>query len=89
MEKLQTDINPSMRGILVDWLVEVSPVVAALCRFVYLSTYDEFYLLPFSPNVIELYLKFIIMLLKYTDSNFPIPLFRFLRNTDWFQTLFT
>ncbi|KAK7352753.1 hypothetical protein VNO80_18181 [Phaseolus coccineus] len=24
MEKLQTDINPSMRGILVDWLVEVS-----------------------------------------------------------------
>ncbi|CAJ1973765.1 unnamed protein product [Sphenostylis stenocarpa] len=24
MDKLQTDINPSMRGILVDWLVEVS-----------------------------------------------------------------
>lgn len=32
MEKLQTDINPSMRGILVDWLVEVSLMVAALCR---------------------------------------------------------
>lgn len=54
MEKLQTDINPSMRGILVDWLVEVSLMVAALCRFVNLSTYDEFYLLHFNSNVVEL-----------------------------------
>jgi hypothetical protein len=26
MEKLQHDISPSMRGILIDWLVEVSAV---------------------------------------------------------------
>jgi len=39
MEKLQQDISPSMRGILIDWLVEVSLVPLALRTFIYLSNH--------------------------------------------------
>lgn len=35
MEKLQQDISPSMRGILIDWLVEVSLVALASCTLAF------------------------------------------------------
>jgi hypothetical protein len=38
MEKIQKDINPSMRAILIDWLVEVI-FLESICQFLH---YDPF-----------------------------------------------
>ena len=35
MESMQHDINPTMRGILVDWLVEVKLLLLCVAFFVY------------------------------------------------------
>lgn len=37
MEKVQNDITPSMRGILIDWLVEVAEEYKLLSDTVYLT----------------------------------------------------
>ena len=66
MERLQKDVNPSMRAILVDWLVEVNFPMIFLFKYNLLTNYfiqvsEEYRLVPdtlyLAVNFIDRYLS--------------------------------